>query len=400
MSQFYYRNKSLVFASQDLGELAKKFGTPLYVYDLDGIKKRAQSLKSHLPNNCLIHYAMKANSNLQILKLFRQLNIGVDVVSGGEMNLAFRAGFKPDQVVFSGVGKSAEEIQLAIRKNIRSINVESLAELHRILKLAQSLRKVARISLRLNPNVNARTHKHITTGKDYNKFGLSKLELKECLPILRCNKHHLQLVGLTFHLGSQIQSLAPYKIAVKRVKGLLQELIEDGHPLEHLSVGGGLGIRYFKEKPMDIRAFGNFMKKTFKNLPVRPMCEPGRILVGEFGVLLTKVQYVKKTGRNNFAIVDTGMHHLMRPALYNAYHEIIPLKKKDKGVEVFEIVGPICESTDVLGRDRKFSALTSDDYLAILNSGAYGYVMANFYNCHKLPREVLVHKNRVNSSGR
>lgn len=373
-----------------LEAVAKKHGTPVYVYDLKAIKKQTQKLKNSLPSDSLIQYAMKANSNLKILRSLKAGGLGVDVVSGGEMKIALRAGFKPLDIVFSGVGKTKSELELAIGKNIRSINVESYAELERILSIATQMRKIARVSLRINPNVSARTHKHITTGRDYNKFGVSKNELKLCIELLNSNKNVLRLVGLTFHLGSQIQSLSPYKVALAKTKSFLLELISDGHPIEHLSVGGGLAIKYSKETELNVKKFGAFVREAFKKLPVRPMCEPGRILVGAYGVLLTEVQYIKSTGSRNFAIVDTGMHHLMRPALYEAFHEIIPLAKGVGKTKIYEVVGPICESTDVLGRGRRLTGIQAGSKLAILNAGAYGFVMANNYNSHELPKEIFI----------
>jgi diaminopimelate decarboxylase len=390
MSGPRYVNNKLSMGKRDLESVARKYGTPVYVYDLQAIKKQAKKLKSSLPPDCLIQYAMKANSNLKILKTLRACGLGADVVSGGEMKIALRAGFKPMDIVFSGVAKTIGEIDFAITKQIRSINVESLAELERILEIAKRKKKIARVSLRINPNVSARTHKHITTGRDYNKFGVSKNELGLCVGLLNRNKNILRLVGLTFHLGSQIQSLSPYKAAINKTKKLVLDLISEGHPLEHLSVGGGLAIKYSKENPLEVNNFGAFVRDAFKKLPLRPMCEPGRVLVGAFGVLLTEVQYIKNSGSRKFAIVDTGMHHLMRPALYDAFHEIVPLTKAQGKAETFEIVGPICESTDVLGRGRRLTGVQAGSRLAILNAGAYGFVMANKYNSHELPKEIFV----------
>jgi diaminopimelate decarboxylase len=377
-----------VLVARRLQQLARRHGTPLYVYDLKLMGAKARALKSALPKGSLIQYAMKANSNDAVLRVFRREGLGVDVVSGGEMKLALGAGFRPSDLVFSGVGKTAEEIEAALRRGIRSVNVESAAELRRILDVSARLKRVARVSLRLNPNVNPRTHRHITTGRDFNKFGISRAEFGPAMELLRRHRDRLQLVGLAFHLGSQIQSLTPYGTALGKIKNTALELIADGFPLEHLSLGGGLAICYHGERALNLKTFGGFVRSAFKNLPVKPMCEPGRALVGEAGFLLTEVQYIKDTGKTKFAVVDTGMHHLMRPALYDAYHEILPLQPRAGHFYNYEIVGPICESTDVLGRARRLPELRSGDLLAILQAGAYGFVMANHYNSHALPDEV------------
>ncbi len=388
-----YKKGELFFGGQAVSKLAQKYKTPFYAYDLGAVRARARTLKAHLPKNTLIQYAMKSNSNVHILKLLKKQGLGLDVVSGGELKLGLAAGFKPNQIVFSGVGKTTVELRLALTKKIRSINVESFAELERILLLARQLKTSARVSLRVNPDVSAKTHRHITTGKKTNKFGLSKLELQQTLALLDRNRANLNLIGLTFHLGSQIQSVAPYRAAFGKIKKLVLDLLNEGYPLEHLSVGGGMAIQYSTEKNLDLKTFGQFVRGAFRGLPVRPMCEPGRVLVGEAGILVTEVQYIKNTGSTRFAIVDTGMHHLMRPALYGAFHEIVPLQMKNEKLEVYEVVGPICESTDILGRHRKFAGLRAGDRLAILNAGAYGFVMANRYNTHALPAEVIVRNN-------
>jgi len=378
-----------------LSKLSKKIKTPFYVYDLDQIKKQALALKKTFQGAGHFHYAMKANSNLGILKLFKRLGLGVDVVSGGEIKIALKAGFKGPQMIFSGVGKTEEEINFALKNKVHMINVESIPEMLRIDRLAKKKKCVASIALRLNPDVDAETHPHITTGTYTNKFGIDFEDLDEAKKVLK-SAQNLRLIGLTFHIGSQILNLSPLEKAFQRIIPIYQDLKNLGFPLENLSVGGGIGIRYNQETPMSLESYGDLVLKYLKPLRCNILCEPGRILVAESGVLVTEVQYVKRTRKKNFLIVDTGMNHLMRPALYGAFHEMKAVESfKDRKTETYDVVGPICESTDVLGVDRTMPEMKEGEKLLILNTGAYGYSMANNYNAQPMPKEILVSGARV-----
>jgi diaminopimelate decarboxylase len=378
----------------DLEKLAKKYGTPLYVYDLDGINQRLNDFKKAFKGGIEIHYALKANSNEDILKNFKKQKVGVDVVSWGEAKVAVDAGFKHSDIIFSGVAKTSDEITKAIKYKIKQINVESPEELIRIGEIAKKLKKKAQVAFRMNPNVSPQTHPYITTGFRENKFGMDSSFLAELRGILTKYKKNMELKGLTLHIGSQLLSLDSLREAILKTIPIYLDLKNSGYPLETFDVGGGLGIPYDGQTGVSLKEYGQMVEELLRPLDCRILCEPGRILVGEFGVLLTEVEYIKKTPYKNFAIVNTGMNHLIRPALYSAVHRIEKVSGSGDNSELYDIVGPICESSDFLGKDRYLPQLKQGDLLAILDTGAYGFSMASNYNHHAMPEEIVLKKKK------
>ncbi len=357
------------------------------------MRQRARALKATLPG-LEIHYAMKANGANRILRTFRSEGTGIDTVSGGEIRHALAVGFPPGEIIFSGVGKTRTELELAIGLGIKQINVESPQELQRIIALARALGKKPRCAFRVNPDVDAKTHPYITTGFRENKFGMGDHFLPELRLILASAGDAVELVGLTLHIGSQLQDLAPLEDAIRKTLPIFYSLQEEGHPMRTFDVGGGLGIRYQEEHtlpPRDlalIEEYGALLRRALKGFAGQVLCEPGRILVGSCGTLVGEVQYLKETPDRNFVILNTGMHHLLRPALYQAHHRILPLVlHPDRQIKRYDVVGPICESSDVLGKERELQEIFQGEFLAIADAGAYGYSMATLYNEHPLPKE-------------
>lgn len=387
-----YKSNVLHFAGRSLKTLAKKYGTPIYVYDLDGMAKVIDDFKKALGSQAEIHYASKANAHPAILKLMKQKGVGVDAVSKGEIKAALDVGISAKDIIFSGVAKTVSEIQFAISKNIKSINVESVGELKRIAKLAQEKKKFVNIAIRFNPDVDAKTHPYITTGFRENKFGMDKSFIPEIKSVLKKSRF-MRLKGMTIHIGSQLKDLKPFRDAIRKTLPYYKVFRAEGFPLEFFNVGGGLGIPYQSEVMPSLKSYGSMVQRELKGLEI--LCEPGRILVGGSGLLLTEVQYVKSAPSKNFLIVDTGMHHLLRPSLYNAYHSILPVVRRGGSAKIYDVVGPICESSDFLGKDREFKGVKEGDLLAILDVGAYGYSMASQYNAHALPREICLKGKKI-----
>ena len=379
-----------------LSQLAKQFGTPLYVYSKEAICSAYRAydvacIRTNGSRRARVHYAVKANSNLAILDELKQLGSGFDLVSGGELARVLRIGADPKSLVFAGVGKSTFEIKEALHVGVKCINVESIPELHRINSVAKDLGLRAAISLRVNPDVDARTHPYISTGLKDNKFGIA---YHEVLKTYReaATLSNIDIVGIDCHIGSQITSASPYLDALDKVLDLITELKRDGIVIHHLDLGGGLGINYGSESPPDITAFTNTLlnridERGFDDLEV--LLEPGRSLVGNAGILLTQVEYLKTGHDKNFCIVNAAMNDLMRPALYEAYHAIVPIENKPGKAIKYDVVGPVCESGDWLGKDRNL-ILQEGDILAILSAGAYGFVMASNYNTRGRAAEVMV----------
>ena len=384
-----------------LADLAKEFGTPLYVYSKKALTEAYQAydkacIDSKGKRRARVHYAMKANSNLAVIDCFKKLGAGFDLVSGGELARALAIGADPKSLVFAGVGKSATEIAAALEAGVKCINVESIAELHNINRVASKLNCRAPVSLRVNPDVDAQTHPYISTGLKGNKFGIAYHE------VLKTYREASQLsqidvVGIDCHIGSQIITTAPYLDALDKVLDLVEQLQKEGIVIHHLDLGGGLGIAYSDETPPDITEFTNALlnhvaDRGFDHLDI--VLEPGRSLVGNAGVLLTTVQYLKPGAEKNFCIVDAAMTELLRPALYEAHHGIVPVQTKEAKSSTYDVVGPVCESGDWLGRDRKL-AVEEGDLLAILSTGAYGFVMASNYNTRPKPAEIMVDGKNV-----
>ncbi|MEN0057946.1 MAG: diaminopimelate decarboxylase [Bdellovibrio sp.] len=372
--------------------LCGNYMRPIYVYDLDFIAQRYQTMASAL-TNVRLFYAMKANSNPQVLQKLHQLGAGADVVSLGEIKRALENGFSPSDIVYSGVGKTRHEITEALKLGIAQINVESLPELERIGELARTLKKKAAVALRLNPDIDIKTHPYIATGLKDNKFGMELSQVPDLVTCLKRYSDSLELVGISLHLGSQMLEFSGYEEALHRLKKVYKNLQQEFSTLRRFDFGGGLGIFYdrlaLKEEENLLKEYARITLNVLSDLQCELQSEPGRWLLGHCGVLLTQVQYVKKTSAKTFVIVDTGMNHLVRPSLYEAYHQILPLVRREGNTSV-DIVGPICESADFLAKERSLPPLQEGDYLAILDTGAYGYSMASCYNLQELPLEVVI----------
>jgi diaminopimelate decarboxylase len=396
LAGFTERNGAWYAEEIPLADLAKEFGTPLYVYSKRALTEAYQAydracIDSSGKRRARVHYAMKANSNLAVIDCFKKLGSGFDLVSGGELARALAVGADPKSFVFAGVGKSAHEIERALEAGVKCINVESIAELHQINRVATKLNCRAPISLRVNPDVDAQTHPYISTGLKGNKFGIAYHEVLKTYREAALLSQ-IDVVGIDCHIGSQITSTAPYLDALDKVLELVSQLKKEGIEIHHLDLGGGLGISYADDNPPDITEFTNTLlnrvaERGFAHLDV--VLEPGRSLVGHAGVLLTQVEYLKPGAEKNFCIVDAAMTELMRPALYEAYHAIVPVQSKHIASSTYDIVGPVCESGDWLGRDREL-AVEEGDLLAILSAGAYGFVMASNYNTRPKPAEIMV----------
>ncbi|MEJ5211618.1 MAG: diaminopimelate decarboxylase [Burkholderiales bacterium] len=389
MNPFVYREQGLCVEELPLVHIAERYATPCYVYSraaLESAFRAFDGVFAGLPH--LVCYAVKANSNLAILNLFARLGAGFDIVSGGELKRVLAAGGDPSRVVFSGVGKTEAEMRLALQAGILCFNVESEAELYRLNEVAGALGRQAPVSLRVNPDVDPRTHPYISTGLKESKFGIEYGRAFELYQVAR-TLPHLTLRGIDCHIGSQIVEVAPFVDALDRVLALVDRLAAAGIRLEHVDLGGGVGIRYRDETPPDLADYARRIGERLAGRGLTLLLEPGRALVGNAGLLLTRVEYLKPGQTRNFAIVDAAMNDLMRPALYDAWHDIMPVQPHDDPVRVWEIVGPVCESGDFLGHDRRL-ALAQGDLLAIMSAGAYGMSMASNYNSRPRAAEVMV----------
>lgn len=392
---FDYRRGRLHAESVALEHIAREFGTPCYVYSRAAIVAAYREFDAAFEErDHLVCYAVKANPNLAILNLLARLGSGFDIVSGGELQRVLKAGGEPQKIVFSGVGKQAGEMRAALAAGILSFNVESEAELMALDRVAGETGRTAPVSLRVNPDVDANTHPYISTGLKENKFGIPFGEAEELYARAR-RLPNLRITGLDCHIGSQLTGLAPFAEASGKMLGLLTRLEALGLPIEHLDLGGGLGIRYSDETPPAVREYVAALCATTKgHSRHRILIEPGRALIGNAGVLLTRIEYLKHTPHRNFAIVDGAMNDLIRPALYDAYHEILPVMRNRRRGKIYQIVGPVCETGDFLGRDRKLP-LSQDDLLAVMSAGAYGMSMSSNYNSRPRAAEVMVDGDRA-----
>lgn len=389
MSAFAYRDGQLFAEDVPLADLADRFGTPAYVYSramLEAAFRHFDDAFAGTPH--LVCYAVKANSNLAVLDVFARLGCGFDVVSGGELARVMAAGGAPSRVVFSGVGKTVAEMRMALDADILCFNVESPAELARLADVAADMRKTARVSLRINPDVDARTHPYIATGLKASKFGIAHAD---ALALYRqaASLASISVTGIDCHIGSQITDLSACVEAASRLFGLVDQLESEGIVLAHVDLGGGLGVRYRDEVPIPVDAYARAMRGALGGRRHTLLLEPGRLLVAEAGVLLTRVEYLKPGAEKNFAIVDAAMNDLLRPALYDAWHGVDPVRPRDGSAEAWEIVGPVCESADFLARSRTL-ALAAGDLLAIRTAGAYAMAMSSNYNARPRACEVLV----------
>ena len=394
MDAFVYREEKggpvLHAEGVPLPEVAARFGTPTYCYANAALVARYQALAAAAPH-ALICYAIKANDNLAVIRTFARLGAGADIISGGELRGALRAGMAPERLVFAGPGKTRDEMDLALGHGVGQFNVESPAELDALDAAARAQGTQARVALRVNPDVDAETHDKIATGRRGDKFGIDDGEI----PALYARAAALagiEPVGLAVHIGSQLARLAPFEAAFERLIALVEDLRAAGHPVTQVNLGGGLGVRYRDETPPEAHAYGALVERVRQRLGVTVAIEPGRWLVAPAGVLLTRVIHVKQAGERRWAIVDAAMNDLMRPALYDAWHAIDPVAAPAPGSATVEtdIAGPVCESGDVLGRARPLPPLAAGDLLALRDVGAYGSVMASTYNGRPLPAEVMV----------
>ncbi|MDC1124656.1 diaminopimelate decarboxylase [Pelagibacteraceae bacterium] len=394
MQNLRYVGKNLFIEKLSINNIVKKNKTPLYLYSENQIiNNYLKFTKSFKKTNPLVCFAAKSNSNVAILKILGKLGAGADVVSGGELLKALKAGIKPSKIVFSGVGKTEDELKIAINKRILLINCESESEAKLVNKIAKKFKKKVSIGFRLNPNVDAKTHKNISTGKAENKFGLSIKSFKTFFKTLSIYKN-IKLDALSVHIGSQILTDTPYK----KTLNVMSKLIKDLElKLKFVDLGGGFGINYSgKDKPINLNKYSALVYNFSKKLNCKIIFEPGRSIVGDTGILLSKVQYMKNGAKKKFIILDAGMNDFMRPALYDAKHTIIPISKvKSKTKGLIEFVGPICESTCKFGIYKNYQKIKENDFVAITNVGAYGASLSSNYNTRPLVAEILVNKNKL-----
>ncbi len=397
-----YKNRKLFLEDMSMEKLANNFQTPSYCYSVSEIEFNFRLLENSFKRiKPLICYAMKANFNSEIIRILSKMGSGIDVVSSGELNKSLLNRVDPNKIVFSGVGKTSNEIELALRKNIKQINVESIEELEEIGLICRKQKKKINICLRVNPDINAKTHEKISTGRSEDKFGIPDKEIPKVFKKYKNNKF-INIIGLSVHIGSQIESLSPFKSAFKKIKDQIIFLNKEGFKISLIDLGGGIGIRYNeKNKLIDIKMYAKLVEDLFAELGVEIIIEPGRSLVGSSGIILSRVIRVKKGKNKNFLIIDAGMNNLIRPALYGAFHNIIPVElSKGKKIESYDIVGPICETGDVFGKNVKTQEFKKDDLVAICSAGAYSSCMASKYNLRGEVNEIFIKKKKINISNK
>lgn len=394
MNHLHRIDGRLFLEEVSLEDLAREYGTPLYVYSQTALTEAFQSYEealAGLPH--LTCYAVKANGNLAILQHFSRLGAGFDIVSGGELARVLAAGGQPSKIVFSGVGKSELEIRAALNAGIRCFNVESESELARLNRVAKEMGRVAPVSFRVNPDVDPKTHPYISTGLKQNKFGIP-IGQAQTLYRQAAGMPSIEIVGVDCHIGSQLTDLTPIAEALDRVLDLVDALARVGVNLKHIDIGGGIGIRYRDETPPDMADYRSILFSRLKGRPEEIIVEPGRSLVGNAGLLLTRVEYVKSGDNKNFAVVDAAMNDLMRPALYDAFHDIIPVSLANEPEVTCDVVGPVCETGDFIGLERRL-AIKEGALLAVLSAGAYGMSMSSNYNSRPRAAEILLNKNEI-----
>jgi diaminopimelate decarboxylase len=390
MNHFHYRDGRLFAEDVDLTALAAEIGTPFYCYSSATLERHYRVFAEAFPKDTLIAFSVKANGNLAVLKTLGQLGAGADVVSGGELKKALKAGIPANKIVFSGVGKTRAEMKLGLEAGIHQFNVESEPELLALNGMAASLGKRAAITIRVNPDVDAKTHAKITTGTSENKFGIPWSRAREAYK-LAASLPALQIVGVDVHIGSQITELSPFEAAFARVADLVRSLRDDGHTISRIDLGGGLGVPYAPTDPAPPapELYGAAVSKAVAGLGCELILEPGRLIAANAGVLVSRVTYVKEGEARKCLILDAGMNDLIRPAMYDAHHEIVSVREGTGG-SLYDVVGPVCESSDLFGRDRRLPEMKDGDLVAILTAGAYGAVMASAYNARPPAAEVLV----------
>jgi diaminopimelate decarboxylase len=392
MNHFHWHEERLHSENVDLKQLAEEVGTPVYVYSTAALENRYRDFAAAFPADALIAYSVKANGNLAVLKTLARLDAGADVVSGGELAKALYAGISPDKIVFSGVGKTKAEMALALKTGICQFNAESEPELEALSQVATELCTTAPVAIRVNPDVSAHTLAKISTGTADTKFGVPWRRVRAAYA-LAASLPSLKIVGIDMHIGSQVTELAPFEHAFARLAELIVELRADGHRIERADLGGGLGVPYGAEAaPPNPQAYGSMIAHTLAGLDLSLILEPGRWITADAGILLARVIYVKKGEARNFLVIDAGMNDLIRPALYDAHHEIVPVNRRDAHdlMQLYDIVGPVCETADLFARDCALPPMKSGNLVAIMTAGAYGAVMASAYNARPPAPEVLV----------
>lgn len=397
MKHLSYKNKKnrdeIFVEDVALSEIAKSVGTPFYCYSkktlVENFKSFSDAFSQSGISDYKICYAIKANFNIHLVKILNELGSGIDAVSAGEIYRGLKAGIDAKKIVFAGVGKTREEIEFALKNGVEEFSVESEAEMFLLSEVAVSLGKKAKFSLRVNPNVDAKTHEKISTGKKGDKFGVD-IEKAEEIYAKAAKLPGLEIYGISTHIGSQITTVEPFKLAFQKLRELYLKLRQNGHKISSLDFGGGIGILYKNENTLLISDYVNLIKKITKDLNVKITIAPGRAIVGSSGVLTTKVIFVKETVAKNFAIIDAAMNDLMRPGLYGSYHEVLPAVKKYGAKARYDLAGPVCETTDILAKDRELTDVKSGDLFVLCSAGAYGSSMSNEYNCRPMIPEVLV----------
>lgn len=390
MHFFAYKKSELYAEDVPVMEIIKEFGTPIYIYSYKTLTRHIKAYEkafSEIPH--LICYAIKANSNLAILSIFAQLGVGADIVSGGELFRALKAGIKPDKIVFAGVGKSEEEIKFALKNDILMFNVESEEELKIINTVAKQLKKKAPVALRVNPDIDPKTHKYIATGLKITKFGIPIEKAIEYYKLAK-SMENIEVIGIHKHIGSQITDTKSYVESLTKIISLYDELAKFDFKIDYINIGGGLGIPYKDEALPEPKDLANSLLPLLKNKKGKVILEPGRSIIGNAGILVTKVLYNKETENKNFLIVDAGMNDLIRPTLYGSYHEIKSVTIRNRDKFIADVVGPVCESGDFFAKDREIEKVLPGEYLAIMSAGAYGFTMSSNYNSRPRAAEVLV----------
>jgi len=395
MHHFEYKNGRLHCESVDIQQIAETVGTPFFLYSSATLTHHFEAFDSSFADSDhLTCFAVKACSNLAILRLFARLGGGADIVSGGELFRALKAGFDPQRIIYSGVGKTKEELRYGLESGILMFNIESAQELERIQETAAELELTAPVSFRVNPDVDPRTHAYISTGLAKNKFGIP---IEEAEDLYRRAKTlpNVEILGVSCHIGSQLVEVSPFIEALDKVKQFILRLAGQGMIIKYLDLGGGVGIRYRNESPPDLKEYARAIKEEMQGLDCTLILEPGRVIVGNAGILVARVQYTKENRAKKFVIIDAAMNDLARPSLYDAYHDILPVVRPagTEESETVDVVGPICESGDFLAKERELPHLAADDLVAIMSSGAYGFSMSSNYNSRPRAAEVLVHED-------
>jgi diaminopimelate decarboxylase len=383
-----------------LPEIAAKFGTPTYVYSAAHIRQQYRNLSSAIAKALpadrqpLICFACKANSNLAILSLLQKEGCGLEIVSEGELVRGLKAGIAPSKIVSTGVGKQASEIEAQLKAGIHQINIESLPELEHIQRIAAKIGIIAHVVFRLNPDVSGGGHDKISTGRKSDKFGMAKAQVFKGFAMAKAMSH-VNAVGLSVHIGSQVFDVATFKVAFEKLPHVVAELRAEGYTVDRLDIGGGFPIQYNGENLLDLDAYAQWVNEIIVPLNTQIILEPGRYLVGNGGILLTEVLYIKETADRSFLIIDGAMNDLVRPAMYDAYHGLEAVSGRDKEAVIYDVVGPVCESSDIFGRGRSLPRMAEGDLVAVMSAGAYGYCMASNYNTRGRPAEILVDGDKI-----